>query len=106
MSRPVYSLYIVRCADNSLYTGIAADVDKRLSEHASSARGSKYLRGRGPLRLVFAKKVGDRARASAIEYRVKQLGKAQKEALISGQGSLDDLIENSEEDQASGAACR
>ncbi len=96
MSRPVYSLYIVRCADNSLYTGIAADVDKRLSEHASSARGSKYLRGRGPLRLEFAEEVGDRAKASAIEYRVKQLGKAQKEALISGRDSLDELIDNSD----------
>lgn len=106
MGSPVYSLYIVRCADDSLYTGIAADVDRRLSEHASSARGSKYLRGRGPLRLEFARQVGDRAKASALEYRVKQLGKAQKEALISGQDSLDDLFDRSGEDQASGSGCR
>ena len=105
MSSAVYSLYIVRCADGSLYTGIAADVEKRLSEHASSARGSKYLRGRGPLRLEFAEEVGDRARASVLEYRVKQLGKARKEALIRGQASLDDLDYRSDEDQASGAAC-
>lgn len=106
MSSPVYTLYIVRCADDSLYTGIAADVDKRLSEHASSARGSKYLRGRGPLRLEFAEQVGDRAKASALEYRVKQLAKAQKEALISGQDSLDDLFDKRDEDQASGAGRR
>lgn len=106
MSSALYSLYIVRCADDTLYTGIAADVDKRLSEHTSSTRGSKYLRGRGPLRLEFSEEVGDRARASALEYRVKQLDKAQKEALISGQDSLNDLFDKSEEGQASGAGCR
>ena len=106
MSSAVYSLYIVRCADDSLYTGIAADVDKRLSEHASSVRGSKYLRGRGPLRLEFSQQVGDRATASALEYRVKRLGKARKEALIRGQASLDDLFFRSDEDQASGTGCR
>jgi len=106
MSSAVYSLYIVRCADDSLYTGIAADVDKRLAEHASSVRGSKYLRGRGPLRLEFAEEIGDRAKASALEYRVKQLGKAKKEALISGQDSLEDLFHASSEDQASGPGCR
>ncbi len=106
MSNPVYSLYIVRCADDSLYTGIAADVERRLAEHASSSRGSKYLRGRGPLRLEFAETVGDRAKASALEYRVKQLGRARKEALIRGQGSLRDLLETSGGNQASGTGCR
>lgn len=92
MESEVYSLYIVRCADDTLYTGIAADVGKRISEHESSARGAKYLRGRGPLRLEFAEEVGDRASASVLEYRVKRLARAQKEALISGKNSLCDLI--------------
>ncbi|MDH3363646.1 MAG: GIY-YIG nuclease family protein, partial [Gammaproteobacteria bacterium] len=64
----VFSLYILRCTDDTLYTGIASDVRKRISEHETSARGAKYLRGKGPLRLEFAAQVGDRAVASMLEY--------------------------------------
>lgn len=104
MSRSaVFSLYIVRCSDDTLYTGIASDVRKRMSEHASSPRGAKYLRGKGPLRLEFAEPVGERGVASALEYRVKQLSRARKEALISGRESLADLLDNADPDQASGA---
>lgn len=105
MSSAVFSLYIVRCSDDSLYTGIAADVSKRISEHESSSRGAKYLRGKGPLRLEFAEEVGDRSAASTLEYRVKRLGKSHKEALISGRASLRDLLDKSDADQASGAGC-
>jgi len=95
MSGATFSLYIVRCSDNSLYTGIAADVDKRISEHESSPRGAKYLRGKGPLRLEFSEPVGDRAIASVLEHRVKQLSRARKEALISGHETLHDLLVDS-----------
>jgi len=105
MSSAVFSLYIVRCSDDSLYTGIAADVSKRISEHESSSRGAKYLRGKGPLRLEFAEEVGDRAAASTLEYRVKRMSKAHKEALISGRESLRDLLDEPGADQASGAGC-
>ena len=101
MPAAVFSLYIVRCADNSLYTGIAADVDKRLAEHESGPRGAKYLRGRQPLKLEYAQEVGDRALASRLEYRVKQLSRTQKEALIAGRESLDQLTG----DQVSGRGC-
>jgi len=102
-----YSLYIVRCADGSLYTGIAIDVERRMREHESDVRGAKYLRGKGPLRLEFEQRVGNRSVASQIEYHVKQLGRPDKENLITGQFSLADLIpENSENgSQASGDAC-
>lgn len=90
-----YSLYIVRCADGSLYTGIAVDVPKRMTEHESGARGAKYLRGKAPLRLEFEQAVGDRSTASRLEYRVKQLDRDAKEALIGGGSSLDDLRETS-----------
>ncbi|MGB5332489.1 MAG: GIY-YIG nuclease family protein [Woeseiaceae bacterium] len=104
MSRSaVFSLYIVRCSDDTLYTGIASDVRKRISEHESGARGAKYLRGKGPLRLEFAEPVGDRGVASALEYRVKRLSRTRKEALISGRESLHDLLGNADPDQASGA---
>ncbi|MDH3491177.1 MAG: GIY-YIG nuclease family protein [Gammaproteobacteria bacterium] len=102
-SSVVFSLYIVRCSDDSLYTGIAADVRKRICEHESSPRGARYLRGKGPLRLEFAEQVGDRGVASTLEYRVKRLTRARKEALISGRESLRDLLDDADFDQASGA---
>jgi len=105
MSSAVFSLYIVRCSDDTLYTGIAADVGKRIAEHESGPRGAKYLKGKGPLRLEFSEKVGDRAVASTLEYRVKQLSRVRKEALISGRESLRDLLGDSKPDQASGKGC-
>lgn len=103
MTGTVFSLYIVRCANDTLYTGIAADVARRMCEHESSARGAKYLRGRRPLRLEFSEAVGDRATASTLEYRVKRLGRAQKEAIIEGRLSLRDLKNPSDPGQVSGA---
>lgn len=87
-----YSLYIVRCRDGTLYTGIAIDVQQRLDAHERGARGAKYLRGRGPLRLEFERPVGDRAAASRAEIRVKRLGRSAKEALIAGRVSLENVL--------------
>jgi len=87
-----FSLYIVRCADGTLYTGIATDVDRRLAEHESGLRGAKFLRGKGPLKIVFSRVVGDRATASRLEYRVKKLDRSQKLDLIDGRSRLDDLL--------------
>ena len=86
-----FSLYIVRCADGQLYTGIATDVEKRLAEHESGPRGAKFLRGKGPLEVVFSEKVGDRATASQLEYRVKRLNRVQKLDLVEGRRCLADL---------------
>ena len=73
-----YSVYLVRCRDGSLYTGIATDVSRRLSEHEDGAKGAKYLRGKGPLTLVYQQEIGDRSLASKIESRIKRLSKSQK----------------------------
>lgn len=89
-----YSVYIVECSDGSLYTGIATDVERRLQEHESGVRGARYLRGRGPLRVVFSKEVGDRSRAQSIEYRIKQLTRQQKLSLIEGQIEFAALLES------------
>ena len=86
-----FSLYIVCCADGTLYTGIATDVDRRLAEHESGLRGAKYLRGKGPLNIVFSEAVGSRAEASQLEYRVKKLNRLKKLDLIDGRSRLDDL---------------
>jgi putative endonuclease len=91
MTATTYSVYMVRCADGSLYTGIATDVTRRLSEHQSSTRGAKYLRGRGPLLLVFEEEVGDRSSASRVEHHLKSLAKVDKEALVKGLRSLADI---------------
>ena len=91
MAGTEFSLYIVRCADGTLYTGIATDVDRRLSEHESGIRGARFLRGKGPLQIVFSEVVGDRSLASRLEYRVKKLDRLKKLELIDGRSRLDDL---------------
>ena len=106
--RPVkaepYSVYMLRCADGSLYTGIATDVSRRLQEHQSSPRGAKFLRGRGPLTLEFQQAVGDRSDASRVEYLLKNLPKVDKEELVSGRKSLAELTAGLQLDQASGTS--
>lgn len=87
-----FSLYVVRCGDGSLYTGIATDVQRRFKEHESGPRGARYLQGRGPLRLVYEKEVGSRSLASQLEHRVKKLTRPQKEALVAGQFGLEQLL--------------
>ena len=83
--RQRWSVYLIRCQDQSLYTGIATDVARRFAEHQQSGgRGAKYLAGRGPLRLVFKQPVGSKSLALRIEHRIKRLPKAKKERLIRG----------------------
>ena len=88
-----FNLYIVRCADGKLYTGIAADVAQRIAEHVHGSRGAKFLRGRGPLELVFEEPAGTRAEASRLEYCVKRLTRSQKLELIAGKRRLHDLLD-------------
>jgi len=74
-------VYLVRAAGGVVYTGIAMDVDRRLGAHASG-RGAKYLRGRGPLEIVYRRKLGARGLALSVEHRLKRLSKAEKEAIV------------------------
>ncbi|MBA6280818.1 GIY-YIG nuclease family protein, partial [Salmonella enterica subsp. enterica serovar Irumu] len=73
-------LYLIRTADNALYTGITTDVARRYRQH-QTGKGAKALRGKGELTLAFAAQVGDRSLALRIEYRIKQLTKRPKERL-------------------------
>lgn len=84
-------VYLVRSADNRLYTGITTDVERRLSEH-QSGKGAKALRGKGELTLAFAREAGDRSLALRMEYQIKQLTKRQKERLVLGDGSFEALL--------------
>ena len=74
-------VYILRCRHGSLYTGVATDVERRIADHLAG-KGAKYLRGRGPLKLVFKKQVGNKALALKVERNVKRLPRHKKEALI------------------------
>ena len=78
-----YWLYILECGDGTLYTGTAADVDKRLRAH-QAGKGAKYTRGRGPLRVVYREDCGDKSAALKREYAVKQLTREEKLALMGG----------------------
>ncbi len=88
---PDWYVYIVRCRDGSLYTGIATDVERRMADHLAN-KGAKYLRGRGPLKLVFTKKVGKKGRALKVEHRVKRLPRHKKEALIKTGAGIEALL--------------
>lgn len=82
-NRPVHFVYIVRCADGTLYTGYARDPVARERIH-NSGRGAKYTAGRRPVRLVYQEVFKSVGKALAREYAVKQLTRAQKDRLIAG----------------------
>ncbi|EFU8014047.1 GIY-YIG nuclease family protein [Salmonella enterica] len=84
-------LYLIRTADNALYTGITTDVARRYRQH-QTGKGAKALRGKGELTLVFAAQVGDRSLALRIEYRIKQLTKRQKERLVTEREAFEALL--------------
>lgn len=77
----VWYLYILRCKDNTLYTGITTDVEKRLESHRSG-KGAKYTRGRGPLELVYREACGNHSDALKREYQIKQLSRQEKQSII------------------------
>ena len=88
-----WSLYIVRCNNGSLYTGITTDVERRFNEHQSSSiKSAKYLRGKGPLTLVFREVIGNRSEASIAEARVKKLSRTEKDSLIKGSLLLQTIL--------------
>ncbi|XXT21586.1 GIY-YIG nuclease family protein [Sorangium sp. So ce429] len=78
-----WHVYILRCGDGSLYTGIARDVEARLAQHAAG-RGARYTRGRGPLALVHVEAAADKGEALRREAAIRRLGRAGKEALAGG----------------------
>ena len=89
-----WSLYLVRTAEGSLYTGVSTDVKRRLSEHENKDKknkGAKALRGKGPLTLVFKIVVGNKSDALMLEYKIKQLSRIDKERLISRTIGLEEL---------------
>lgn len=78
-----WQVYILRCGDGSLYTGIARDAEKRLAQHRAG-RGARYTRGRGPLAIVYLEGAGSHGEALRREAGIRRLGRAGKEALVAG----------------------
>ncbi len=77
-----YCVYILRCSDDTLYTGITNDLDKRLHEHNHSPSGAKYTRSRRPVELLYQEACGDRGAALRREIAIKKLSRAGKIKLI------------------------
>jgi putative endonuclease len=76
-----WQVYIILCSDDSLYTGITTDIDRRLAQHASGA-GAKYFRGRTPGRLIYLERGHDRSSASRRELEIKRLRPESKRQLV------------------------
>lgn len=82
MKTKVFYTYIVRCSDNSLYTGYTTDLKRRVREHNSGKRGAKYTRSRRPVELVYYEKYMEKHDAMSREAAIKQLDHRQKCLLI------------------------
>ena len=81
-SLPSWYVYIVRASDQSLYTGITTDPERRFAEHQSGKAGAKYFRGRTALEMVYLEASTDRSSASRREAQIKKLSRTAKLALI------------------------
>jgi putative endonuclease len=75
-------VYLLRCADDSLYAGITTDPARRVREHNSGKAGAKYTRSRRPVVLVWSDIARNRAEAGRREYAIKKMGREAKEALL------------------------
>lgn len=85
----MYWVYIVKCSDETYYTGYTTDLDRRMREHNESKKGAKYTRTRRPVVLQYAKYYETRQEACRREYEIKQLSRKQKESLIKSQNLTD-----------------
>lgn len=77
-----WTVYFLRCNDNSLYTGITTDIKRRLYQHNNTKLGAKYTRARRPVVLVYSETAVDKSTASKREYQLRTLTKKQKEKLV------------------------
>ena len=80
--KPSWFVYILRCSDSSLYTGITTNIKQRLHEHNHSAKGAKYTRSRRPVNMAYHEKLSSRSEASQREHQIKQMKKSEKEQMV------------------------
>ena len=80
----MYHLYILKCKDGTLYTGITVDLGRRVEEHNSSECGAKYTRSRRPVKLVYSRRFRNRSNVQREEARIKSLSRKEKLLMIDG----------------------
>jgi len=80
----MWYVYILRCQDNTYYTGVTVDAQRRVREHNYGKKGAKYTRARRPVELVYTRRFRTRARAGKEEARIKSLDRADKTKLVNG----------------------
>ncbi len=85
INNPIWRIYILQCADKTLYTGITTDIDRRIDEHNHSDKAAKYTRARRPVSLVYTEICESRSAAASREYAIKKLSKQRKQELIAYQ---------------------
>ena len=80
-ARSPYHVYVLRCSDNTFYTGYTTDVERRVREH-DDGNGAKYTRGRTPVELIHVESFDSQSDAMSREYEIKQYSRAEKERLV------------------------
>ncbi|GAU08248.1 GIY-YIG nuclease family protein [Desulfoplanes formicivorans] len=92
MTGQTWHVYMLRCRDNSLYTGVALDVLKRFEEHCTG-KGARCTRAKGVRELAYAVALFSKSQAYAVEYRIKRLAKSSKEQIVREQWNARELLE-------------
>ena len=81
----IWCVYMVRCSDGTLYTGITNDLEKRIRAHNSGKAGARYTKSRRPVTLAYSEKAGSKSEAASLEYHIKKMARAKKKQLVKGQ---------------------
>jgi putative endonuclease len=90
-NRDQWWVYVARCADDTLYCGIALDIEERIASH-NAGTGAKYTAGRGPLVVVFKRRCTDKGFALRLEHAIKQLTRREKELLVAERARLTAIV--------------
>jgi putative endonuclease len=83
MDKDIWYVYMVRCSDGTLYTGITNDLEKRIEAHNSDKDGARYTRSRRPVKLIYSEESGAKSAAAKLEYKIKKMTRAKKMKLVS-----------------------
>ena len=78
----IWHVYIVRCSDTTLYTGITNNIEKRIEAHNSAKDGARYTRSRRPVRLVYSQEAGSKSAAAKLEYKIKKMTRVKKMEMV------------------------
>ena len=84
-SSDIWFVYMVRCSDGTLYTGITNDLEKRIRAHNSGKDGARYTRSRRPVKLVYSEEAGSKSNAAKLEYKIKKMTRAKKMEMINSE---------------------